>query len=154
MTFDEGFLQKNPYDHVIHCSGYSFATGFMQGLEDCLNSKGQIMVNRHMQVTNVNPLLPGRDLSKTHTPRTLKNVFCVGDVCQTALNEEKSIYPLKEMASIAAHNIKALANGQQNLLALPEQMGRIYAITLGPENGMLIINDFVSVGRNAANTKV
>lgn len=34
-----------------------------------------------------------------------ENIFAVGDVCLTRLNEEKTIIPLKECAKICANNI-------------------------------------------------
>jgi hypothetical protein len=40
-----------------------------------------------------------------------QNIFSIGDVCLTSVNEEKTVYPLKVCAEICAENIKRMASG-------------------------------------------
>mmetsp|Transcript_44388 Transcript_44388/g.43056 ORF Transcript_44388/g.43056 Transcript_44388/m.43056 type:complete len:81 (-) Transcript_44388:365-607(-) len=72
---------------------------------DCVSSRGQIYVNRSMQITNENPVELQANLKET---KIYRNIFSLGDVCLTNLNEEKTIYPLKEMAKTVIKNILAL----------------------------------------------
>jgi len=115
--------------------------------KDCVSDRGQIFVNRHMQVTNQNPLseVEGKQGMLIKEPRLYPNIFAVGDVCLTFLNEEKAILALKIMAGIVAKNIMALGHGTR-LQEVPNVIPSVYGITLGPENGILIINDFVKGG--------
>ncbi len=86
--------------------------------------------------------------------RTFTNIFALGDVAQTALNEEKTVYPLKKCAKIVAENIRTLANGENKpLKELPDKFAGIYQLSLGKNDGILIINDFVLCGKMIANQK-
>lgn len=123
-SYDEEFKEKQEYDHVIQCAGYTFKTDFMKKNEnfvDCLSDKGQIYVNDHLQVTNKNPQTKHHNKSVVvnqndsvntedldhplHEEKVYANIFSLGDVCLTSVNEEKTIYPLKVCAEICAQNI-------------------------------------------------
>lgn len=75
-----------------------------------------------------------------------ENIYSVGDVCLTSVNEEKSIFPLKACLEICAANIIKAAQGNNLLDRIPTVFAGLYCISLGPDEGILIINDFVKVG--------
>eukprot|EP00350_Pseudokeronopsis_sp_OXSARD2_P001473 CAMPEP_0170565870 /NCGR_PEP_ID=MMETSP0211-20121228/79462_1 /TAXON_ID=311385 /ORGANISM="Pseudokeronopsis sp., Strain OXSARD2" /LENGTH=133 /DNA_ID=CAMNT_0010886859 /DNA_START=619 /DNA_END=1020 /DNA_ORIENTATION=+ len=118
-SYDEAFREKYNYQHIIQCAGLTFNTEFMHNEQfgDCVSPRGQIFVNRNMQVTNENPLEQQHPSKNKEgiLPRFYRNIFSLGDVCLTSLNEEKAIYPLKEMAKIVVHNIIALGQGSNIL---------------------------------------
>jgi hypothetical protein len=112
--FDESFLATHNYDHVILCKGASYNPSFMKNsseLSDCVNARGRIFVNDYLQITNINPLTKTltttsaavsltEELDGDHEPlvreeKRFKNIFCFGDICQTSINEEKTVFPLK-----------------------------------------------------------
>ncbi|CDW86381.1 pyridine nucleotide-disulphide oxidoreductase family protein [Stylonychia lemnae] len=184
--FDENFNQTHKFEHVIYCQGSSYNTQFMQNspmrqLSECVNSKGRIFVNDYLQVTNINPLQRPEsnlslialsqkkttmqhteDLDKSQEVQELlrqvvfENIFCIGDVAQTSLNEEKTVYPLKQCANICAQNIITLTDcndSKKQLKALPPRFDGVYQISLGPEDGFMIINNFVITGKRQSITK-
>jgi hypothetical protein len=104
------------------------------GLRYCVSEKGQIYVNDHLQVVNFNPIgsklnnmnnsiqsfsyIEAED-NKLLTPKIYNNMFCFGDACLTHLDEEKSIYPIRECAKIVAYNIKTMVTeGKEQILKI------------------------------------
>jgi NADH dehydrogenase FAD-containing subunit len=103
-AYTERFKDEYKFEHVILCEGYTFRPDYLIGSElfqDCVSARGQIYVNDHMQVTNVNPIVQSQ-VGATHVAKVFANVFAIGDCCLTRLNEEKTIPPLKECAGIVA----------------------------------------------------
>lgn len=71
---------------------------------DVLDKKtNQIMVDKEGRVTNVHPIAD--ILKNDQTPLTLKNVFCIGDVCLTPSNETKSVVSMYQYTPVVAHNM-------------------------------------------------
>ena len=88
-------------------------------------------------------------------PFTFENIFSLGDACLTSLNEEKTLYPMRQCAKICAQNIKLLAEDKHGqLVSLPQKFDGIYTISLGPQDGICIINNFVTFGQKAAQCKL
>jgi len=150
------FKVENQYEHVIQCSGMFFNADFLtnnQNFLDCVSYSGQIYVNDHMQVTNVNPL---RD--RLHpiagSTKTFSNIFAVGDCCLTRINEEKTVLPAKLCAEVVAENIKKESIGNLKLKSHPKNFPCLYAISLGPTQGIFIFNNMVKVNKSAAHSKV
>lgn len=66
-------------------------------------------------MTNINPLTnPNLSNIRIH-----KNIFCIGDVNLSRVNEEKGVLPAKTGAEICAHNILEMIHGGNNFRALP-----------------------------------
>ena len=78
--------------------------------------------------------------------KVYENIFCIGDACITPSNEEKTVYPLKQCARICADNIIAMASGGLKLKKIPKTFAGVYLISLGPNDGIMIINDMVKTG--------
>ena len=62
-----------------------------------------------MQVTNINPTLPKKDV-KNKSEISLNNIFAIGDVCLTRINEAKSVIPINMMVDALASNIRILSS--------------------------------------------
>lgn len=77
------------------------------------------------------------------------NIFCIGDICKTSLDEEKSIVPIHIMTSILSHNIKILIKNEKlnDLQVLPNAIPRIYFVNFGNSDGVMIWNEFVLKGK-------
>lgn len=76
------------YDLVFQCLGQTYQTDFMnKNFQHCLSDKGQIKVNDFMQVEG--------------------NIYALGDVCLTPLNEDKSVASLKLLSHYLYKNILA-----------------------------------------------
>ncbi len=58
--------------------------------------------------------------------KTYMNIFALGDIALTSVNEEKTIYPLKQCAKIVAENIQLLASGEDALKSIPDRFAGIY----------------------------
>jgi len=55
------------------------------------------------RVTNVHPI--AAVVKDGNTATTLKNVFCIGDVCLTPSNEIKSVVSMYQYTPVVAHNM-------------------------------------------------
>lgn len=83
--------------------------------------------------------------------KVFDNIFAIGDCCLTKLNEEKTVLPARMCADICSKNIRLLTSGNKdNLKSLPRRFPCVYGITLGKENGILVINDYAKISKNAA----
>ncbi len=82
--------------------------------------------------------------------KVYENIFSIGDVCLTSVNEEKSIYPLKVCLEVCAKNIIKVASGVNRLDRIPTVFAGLYVISLGPAEGILVFNDMVQVGAGPA----
>ncbi len=140
----------------MHFEGYQFNPGFMKRnnlFSDCVSSKGQIFVNDHLQVTNINPLFDENQHKRVM--KVFDNIFAIGDCCLTKVNEEKTVLPAKMSADICAKNINLMTDGvKDRLKSLPLRFPCAYGITLGKDKGILIINDYAKISRDAADTKL
>lgn len=154
--FNDRFAEEMKFDHVIMCQGFSFKTDYMKRnnmFVDCLSEKGQIFTNEFLQVTNVNPTIH-QDLHKG-VVKVFPNIFCIGDCSLTPANEEKTVYPAKICASIAASNIQRLNDGQTTgLKAIPKTFPCIYGLTLGWDKGITILNSSAKADKKAAQMKL
>eukprot|EP00347_Sterkiella_histriomuscorum_P010740 403375101 len=144
-------------------------------LRDCLSEKGRVYVNNYLQVTNRNPLIKDDTLTQQQKStsirslqelddsreesrfmlqqKTFQNIFCFGDAAQTSVNEEKTVFPLKICSEICAKNIRALSTDEPievqraNLKQIPERFDGIYQISLGSNDGIMLVNNFVITGK-------
>lgn len=56
QLYNSEFKSKEGYDEVIMTDGLKFNTGFLEGtFKECLTAEGRILVNEHMQLTNIDP---------------------------------------------------------------------------------------------------
>eukprot|EP00350_Pseudokeronopsis_sp_OXSARD2_P008133 CAMPEP_0170552598 /NCGR_PEP_ID=MMETSP0211-20121228/10475_1 /TAXON_ID=311385 /ORGANISM="Pseudokeronopsis sp., Strain OXSARD2" /LENGTH=157 /DNA_ID=CAMNT_0010860415 /DNA_START=843 /DNA_END=1313 /DNA_ORIENTATION=- len=86
-------------------------------------------------------------------PKVFENIFCLGDACLTSANEEKSVTPLKQCVDICFNNILNVATSRGKLKSIPRVFPGLYSISLGPEEGIIVVNNYVHVGPKAALTK-
>jgi hypothetical protein len=77
-----------------------------------------------------------------------ENIFAVGDVCLTRADEEKAVFPLRICAGVASQNMLKIASGERRLNSIPNEFPTMFIVTLGPEMGIFILNQFVKVGRD------
>jgi len=61
--------------------------------------------------------------------------------------------PIKINAEVVANNIVSIANELDDLVTIPKKYPSVQAITLGPENGILIINKYCKLTKEAAKYK-
>jgi hypothetical protein len=47
-----------------------------------------------------------KDDNKPIYSKIFENIYCFGDACLTHLDEEKSLYPIRQCAQIVAKNIR------------------------------------------------
>ena len=121
-----------------------------------MDVNGQIFVNDYLQVTNVNPLKKdGHSMKKLSNeqlavkevgevlkdPKVYENIFCLGDACLTSANEEKSVTPLKQCVDICFNNILNIATTRGKLKSIPRVFPGLYSISLGPEEGIIVVNN-------------
>lgn len=78
----------------------------------------------------------------------------MGDCTLTRNNEEKTIIPLKECAQICANNILFSSKLASRIMELPLKFDFVYSITLGPDMGILIKNNYCKITRKAADEKI
>lgn len=79
---------KKDWDVVIDCTGMRFLGPqmYLKGkLAECIDKKsGQILVNEKCQMTNKHPLI---EKGQPENPDVYENIFSIGDVCLTKMNE-------------------------------------------------------------------
>lgn len=78
----------------------------------------------------------------------------MGDCALTRNNEEKTIIPLKECAHICANNILYSQKLVKKILQIPLKFDFVYSITLGPDLGILIKNNYCKITPKAAEEKI
>lgn len=100
------YNDTDEYAYYVDCTGLKFngPTEFFKTQPDVLDKKtNQILVDTRGRVTNVHPIATVlRDASSN---LTLKNVFCIGDVCLTPSNEIKSVVSMYQYTPVVAHNM-------------------------------------------------
>ena len=72
-----------------------------------------------------------------------KNIFSMGDVCQTKLNEEKSLASIMQLMHIPAHNIRQVALGTLRLQRIPNEIHTLQMVPMGAKRGVLAFNKMV-----------
>jgi NADH dehydrogenase FAD-containing subunit len=127
------------FDTVYDCIGNTANSQFMQlAFRGYLGARGGIMVNKHLQISSDKELV--------------ENIFAVGDVCLTPLNEEKVVTVAEIETEIAVANIKLLHKIQKNrssaknlkLKSLPRTKALIpsqYLVSLG-NDCLFIVGDW------------
>ena len=150
-TYQPGKEKELGYDMVIMSIGATYSSDYMRAnFHECLSSKGQIFVNDFLQVTNQNPLSSQREDSQVYN-----NIFSLGDVNLSRLNEEKAIIPLKFSVDILGNNILCMANDRfDRLQTLPRQFPGVYSLTLGPNDGIMVLNSFSTRTGQASQMKL
>ena len=85
---------------------------YLQGkLAECVDKKtGQIFVNVHCQMTDKHPLT---DKGQPSNPVVYENIFSIGDVCLTRMNEVKSIVSMMQYLHVPVQNIYNNAIGEK-----------------------------------------
>ena len=129
MKLEEGTL-------VIPCTGSVTSTTIMsQGVDD----RGRIIVNYGFQAEG----MPSG------------NVFALGDCCITPINEPKTVYPIRLSSNILVKNLLQLAKyGKiKNFAKMPIVFPFLSSITLGPKDGVFIVNDKIEFGKSATKSK-
>jgi len=88
QTYEEFIKGKeNEFDAVFICSGQTYHSEFLkENFAKSIAPNGQIFVNNHLQITGSDPTGNG-DL-----PALKENVFALGDINKTSINEEKAIF--------------------------------------------------------------
>lgn len=105
-------------------------------------------MNDSFQVINHDP-----NRASDASEKVYENIYCVGDICQTSRNEEKSVFPLRLCADVAASNIIKHAGGNPNYRKMPSSFPKVAFITLGTENGVMIMGDNVQMGKFVSDGK-
>jgi hypothetical protein len=75
-------------------------------------------------------------------------IFAFGDVCQTSLNEPKSVIAISFLIDTLVKNILQTANGQRPSNQIPNSINDMCVVSLGPNYGILAINGMVTAGAN------
>ena len=137
------------WDVVIPCSGFEYPGPkiFFQGaLAECIDKKtGQIFVNNKMQVTNKHPLT---DKGQPGSPTVHENIFCMGDVCFTPMNEVKSIVSMLQYLHVPVQNVYAKALGQPLPMQLPGAVNLLQMIPMGKNQGLFKFNKMQKTDRS------
>lgn len=101
------YNETDEYTYYLDCTGLKFdgPKDFFKDQLDVLDKKtNQILVDKQGRVTNQHPIatIP-KDLIPTSL--TIKNVFCIGDVCLTPSNETKSVVSMYQYTPVVANNM-------------------------------------------------
>lgn len=138
----------HPDTLIINCTGYTYRTDFMkEDFSDCLAPNGQIFVNDLFQVSAQNPRV--NSLADGVCP----NIFAFGDVCYTSLNEPKSVPSMVFMLDLLLKNIMQIARSQRPSNQIPERLPELSAVSLGPHQGIMIMNGLVSLAADGGKGK-
>jgi len=139
---------EHPDTLVIKCTGYNYPTDFMkEDFSDCLASNGQIYVNDLFQVSAKNPRV--NSLADGVCP----NIFAFGDVCYTSLNELKSVPSMAFMRDILVNNVLQIARSQRPSNQIPERLPELSSVSLGPRQGIMILNGLVNLAADGGKLK-
>jgi NADH dehydrogenase FAD-containing subunit len=139
-AYSEGFAEANGYDHVILCKGQTYKSDFMKAnFASSVAPSGEIYINDQMQVTDVDPRKQGI------APPVKDNIFCVGDISYSSLNEEKNIHNAFFLVPTAVQNVIDHASGKRPLHSIPSSIPTINMISLGSVYGIRVMNGLVKL---------
>lgn len=146
--FKETTAQELGFEHVINCAGQTYNTDFMkQNFSSCLSKNGQIFVNDLMQLSKVDPRI------NPVAPAVKENIFCLGDITQTSLNECKGILGLLFMSEFLYKNLVQNALGRRPSHQLPSSINLMCLISLGPNYGIMVMNEMVKADNELGKMK-
>ncbi len=133
-AYDENLKAEKGFDTVFNCVGEKFNSDFLQkNFPGAISRNGQIFTNEYMQLITSDPSVDGK------VKAAKENVFSIGDIALTPLNELKNIPTIKFESPFLAKNIKALAKGLP-LEPLPAKMPRMCGLSVGPVYGIQVLN--------------
>ena len=137
-TYKKDSAEWRQYDLVINCSGFKYRSEFMnRNFKQCISPSGEIYVNSHMQITNVDPT------TNPNSRAAADNIFCLGDAAKTRLQNAKTILTLRSLAPYIYRNIVRLSQGQSVNVAIPSSLPTLCLCSLGPDFALFIMNGMV-----------
>mmetsp|Transcript_15853 Transcript_15853/g.43401 ORF Transcript_15853/g.43401 Transcript_15853/m.43401 type:complete len:453 (-) Transcript_15853:154-1512(-) len=149
---------------VLGCAGVSMRSSFLAQLK-CLNGRGEVRVNRAMQVLTDSP--PEEDVAKFGPERAAicgaGRILALGDCVSVQDVDEpftKDVYPAEAMSEIVVANLRLAKTGQclrscpGILYELRRSLQQMTLCSLGPEDCIFVMNGYmVSTGFIATNMK-
>lgn len=88
-------------------------------------------------MTNMHPLI-GK--GQPDSPIVYENIFSIGDICLTPMNEVKSIVSMMQYMHVAVQNIYCKAIGEPVIVKLPEAVNLLMMIPIGKNHGIFKFN--------------
>lgn len=82
-----------------------------------------------------------------------ENVFVFGDICKTRIHEVKNVPSIKFLAPFIYENIVSVALGKKPAKKIPMKLPIFAGISLGPSNGIFIMNEKVMESEDAGKSK-
>ena len=147
-AYSDGFAEANGYELVINCKGQTYKSDFMRThFASSIAPSGEIYINDQMQVTDVDPRKHGI------APPVKENVFCVGDISFSSLNEEKNIHNAFILVPTAIQNILDHASGKRPQRSIPSSIPTINMISLGSVYGISVMNGLVKLDKEVGTRK-
>lgn len=94
------------------------------------------MVNQYCQMTNKHPLTDKGQPAEV----VYENIFSVGDICITKMNEVKSIVSMMQYLHVPVQNIYSKATEQPVSIPLPDAVNLLMMIPIGKVRGIFKFN--------------
>lgn len=101
-------------------------------------------------MTNKHPLI---NKGQPSSPTVYENIFSVGDVCLTRMNEQKSIPAILQYKHVVVENVFNKAIGQPVKTMLANEISLCIMIPIGKSHGIFKFNKMVKQDPTTFNQK-